>query len=318
MMHTPAFWYQPRGAVSALLWPLSLLYRFGRWLHVLCSRPQTFAVPVICVGNAVAGGAGKTPTVLALVHMLREGGVTPHIVTRGYKGKLRGPLQVAPVHTATDVGDEALLLAAVAPTWVARDRAAGIKAAIAAGATCILMDDGLQNPRIKASANLLVVDSAAFGNGCLLPAGPLREPLAALLPRVDAVITINAPVPDAVKDKPVFRAVLMPDIAGLDVSKRYVAFSGMARPEKFFATARVAGLNVVATFKYPDHHILSEREWLSLQRMARECDAHLLTTTKDAARFDPRQRGQLRILPVALTFDDRAPLRLWLKQVSHG
>ena len=318
MLRTPVFWYQPPGLKAWVLWPLTLLYRIGRWLHVLCAKRYQFSVPVICIGNAVAGGAGKTPTTLALASLLGD----VHIVTRGYGGRLGGPIQVTEMHTAADVGDEALLLAAIAPTWVAQNRIQGIENAIAAGASVVMLDDGLQNPHIAAAANILVVDSTpnvgSFGNGMLIPAGPLREPLSAVANRTDAVITINAAVPELMKDKPSFRAFLKPNTSGLDISARYVAFSGMARPEKFYATARAAGLNVVMTFNYPDHHMFTEQEWLDLLRAARECNARLLTTTKDAARFDGRQRGQLAVLPVALEFADWPALQAWLEEKIRG
>jgi tetraacyldisaccharide 4'-kinase len=314
MLKTPAFWYRPPGLIAWLLWPLSLVYRLGRTVHVASARCRVFTVPVICIGNAVAGGAGKTPTAIAIAPMVAGA----HIVTRGYGGALKGPVRVTDSHTAADVGDEALLLAVVAPVWVAQNRVLGIEAAIAAGAKAVILDDGLQNPYIAATANVLVIDSApvvgSFGNGMVLPAGPLREPLAAVINRVDAVITINAPVPDRLKDKPAFRAILKPDISQLDISARYVAFSGMARPEKFFTTARAAGLNVVMTFSYPDHHTFSGQEWLDLQRAARECNGRLLTTAKDAVRFDERQRAQLAVLPVALEFAAALALHQWLQE----
>lgn len=314
MPQTPSYWFKPAGVASALLSPLSYLYRTARALDVLLHRPKTFDVPVWCIGNAVAGGAGKTPTTLAMLALLDN--KNAHVVTRGYRGRLAGPIRVDPAtHTADDVGDEPLLLAAIAPTWVARDRAAGIKAAIAAGATQVLLDDGLQNTRICAARNILVVDAATgFGNGCLLPAGPLREPLKAIAKRIDAVIVIGDGSPDLspIGDKPIFKASVKADGSALDISAKYLAFSGIARPEKFFATARNLGLQLPQTISYPDHHRYTLADWHHLLRQARDCHAHLLTTTKDAARLAPTQRAQVRQLPITLKFEDEAALRAML------
>lgn len=319
MPETPRHWYQPRGLRSALLTPVSWLYGAGRWLDVALHRPKPFDVPVWCVGNAVAGGAGKTPTTLALLTRLQ--GVNVHIVTRGYKGSERGPLRVDPInHTAAQVGDEPLLLANAAPTWVARDRVAGINAAIGAGAQLVLLDDGLQNVRINAARNILVVDAlTGFGNGHLLPAGPLREPLRAIAKRVHAVVVIGDGQPDlsVFAAVPQFRANVRPDAAGLDISARYVAFGGIARPEKFFATARAAGLQVVDTVNYPDHYTYTLDDWHRLLRRARAADAFLLTTAKDAARLSPNQRAQVRTLPITLQFTDEAALVSLLKEWRH-
>lgn len=318
MPRTPTFW-QHKGLCSTALQPLACLYGVLRWLDVKLHRPKTFDVPVWCVGNVTAGGAGKTPTTLALLDRLND--ANTHVVLRGYKGRLQGPVRVnANEHSAADVGDEALLLAAAAPTWVARDRAAGIRAAIAAGAQRVLLDDGLQNTRIKAARNILVVDAGAgFGNGRLLPAGPLREPLAAAVRRIDAIIIIgdDALDPSVFGAVPQHRARVQADATGLDISARYVAFSGIGRPEKFFASARKAGLQIVDTISYPDHHAYSLDDWHHLLRRARTADAHLLTTTKDAVRLAPTQRAQVRQLPIALRFDDEAALATLLESWRH-
>lgn len=313
--NTPAFWYQPRSIHAQLLRPLSWLYGLGRWLDVRLHHPKAFAVPVWCVGNAVAGGAGKTPTTLALLQRLAA--AKPHVVTRGYGGTLSGPVRVDPEqHDAAAVGDEPLLLAGAAPTWVAKNRVAGINAAIKAGAGLVLLDDGLQNTTIKATRNILVVDSASgFGNGLLLPAGPLREPLQALTKRVDACVIIGDGALDltAFANIPQISAQIQADARALDISARYLAFSGIARPEKFFASARACGLQVVQTLAYPDHHAYTLADWHRLLRLARECDAQLLTTGKDAMRLSANQRAQVRQLPITLRFSDEAALQALLQ-----
>lgn len=319
MMKTPGFWHSPNSWLSRLLGPAALLYRAGRALDVAFSKPKTFAVPVWCVGNAVAGGAGKTPVTMALLALLGAAveNNAVHVVTRGYRGRLSGPVRADPAkHTADDVGDEPLLLAALAPTWVARRRADGIAAAIDAGAALVLLDDGLQNTGIRPAKNILVIDAATgFGNGRLLPAGPLREPLAAVAKRVDAVVLVGDGAPDvaAFASIPMFRARVKPDAQALDVSAKYLAFSGIARPQKFFATARAVGLQLAQTVSYPDHYRYTLKDWHHLLRQARECGAHLLTTTKDAARLSPTQRAQVRQLPIALLFEDESALRQLLQ-----
>lgn len=320
MIKTPAFWQDPQHPVARLLIPLTWVYQLGRTIDVLFGRRAKFTVPVWCVGNAVAGGAGKTPTTLALLKLL--GTPAAHVVTRGYGGHLAGPVRVDTTqHTAEDVGDEPLLLAAEAPTWVARRRAAGIKAAIDSGAPLVLLDDGLQNTSIAPVRSIVVVDAAmGFGNGLLLPSGPLREPLADVAARTDAVIVIGDEAPDlsSFMDAPVFRASVRADRSALDISAKYLAFSGIGRPEKFFASARNAGLQLVQTVSYPDHYRYTLKDWHHLLRQARECGALLLTTTKDAARLSPTQRAQVRQLPIALEFEDPAALLALLQGWRDG
>jgi tetraacyldisaccharide 4'-kinase len=214
-MRAPEFWRRD-GALAHALAPLSWAWAAGARGRQAGARPEHAAAPVLCVGNLTVGGAGKTPTVLALLRRLRERGRKPHALSRGYGGRLKGPLRVAAGHTAAQVGDEALLLAEAAPTWIARDRAAGARAAVAAGADVIVMDDGFQNPSLAKDLSLVVVDAAyGFGNGRLLPAGPLREPIARGLARADAVVLVLpslderlAPLPPM--GLPVLRARLLP------------------------------------------------------------------------------------------------------------
>ena len=318
-MHTPFFWYRPFGWQAALLWPLSLAYRCGRRLHVLLGKARSVPRPVICVGNLVAGGAGKTPTVLALAALLAD--VRPHLVTRGFGGShisnSAAPHRVTAKDTAAEVGDEALLLAEVAPAWVARDRRLGLGCAFAAGAGLVLLDDGLQSVRFRARVNLLVVDGASgFGNGAALPAGPLRELPAAARGRVDALVMIGADAHASAAlfpGVPVFRADPRYDLAALDKGARYLAFAGLARPEKFFAAAQAQGLALAEAHPFADHHPYTpeERSWLLAE--AREAKAQLLTTAKDAMRWPVLQRMALSILPLQLCFADPAALRAFLE-----
>jgi tetraacyldisaccharide 4'-kinase len=248
-------------------------------------------VPVICCGNATVGGAGKTTVAIDLAHRLTARGIAVHILLRGYGGVARGARRVQPDDTAAVTGDEALLLAAVAPTWTGADRAASAQAAVAAGAEVLLMDDGLQNPSLEKTIALLVVDGVAgFGNGRVLPAGPLREPIAVAAARCRAAVLIGPDVSGAVAalppGLPVLRAALVQDAGIAELcGRRVLAFAGIAFPEKFFAGLERAGVIVADRAPFADHHAFTGAELGSLVRKAREMDAVLVTTPKDAVRL---------------------------------
>ncbi len=314
-MRAPGFW-RTGGLLPALLAPASLCFTAGGWLRRRMVAPQTVAAPVICVGNLVAGGAGKTPVAIALGERLRHQGAAVHFLSRGYGGHAPGPLRVDPErHTAAEVGDEPLLLARTAPSWIARDRAAGAAAAVEAGARVIVMDDGFQNPSLKKDLSLLVVDGGyGFGNGRVMPAGPLREPLAAGLGRADAIVLIGpdqcgveAVLPSWL---PLLRAVLAPVTAAL-AGRKVLAFAGIARPEKFFATLQGMGCEIAGQRAFPDHHAYRETEIAALIDAAMRAGAVPVTTEKDAVRLPPEFRSRIETLPVALRWrDDAAVARL--------
>jgi tetraacyldisaccharide 4'-kinase len=320
-MRAPGFWFRPPdrpGLMPRLLAPLGWLYAAGtaRRLQQPGYQPQ---VPVICVGNLTAGGAGKTPTVIALIERLAARGHAAHVVSRGYGGRLEGPVRVDDArHSAGDVGDEPLLLSAFAPVWVARDRAAGVRAAEAAGARVILMDDGFQNPAVKASLGLVVVDAArGFGNGRCLPAGPLREPVQVGLARADLVLTIGDDAAQARFDAlwssaitcPRLQGALVPLQMGMDwKGERVLAFAGIADPERFFASLRAEGANLLRSEALGDHAPLSEALLRRLQAEAHALGAQLVTTEKDAARLPPAWRSRVLTLVVRLQVQDWSPL----------
>jgi tetraacyldisaccharide 4'-kinase len=271
-------------------------------------------VPVVCVGNLVAGGAGKTPVALALALRLARHGAAVHIVTRGYGGRLGGPVRVDPArHDFTAVGDEALLLAERAPCWVARDRAHGVRAAVAAGAAVVILDDGYQNPAIVKTASLLVVDDAyGFGNGRVIPAGPLREGLARGLARADAVVLLGTDASS--RDPrtlgigatllPVIPAVLRPVAGDRLAGERLLAFAAIGRPEKFFATLRELGAELVETRSFPDHHPFRAGEIDELLRAAERARACLITTAKDIVRVPATNRAAIEVLEVEISWRD--------------
>lgn len=317
MRAAPVFWGNPPGFLADLLSLVGAAYDAAGRLRRVMSRSQRPPVPVVCVGNLVAGGAGKTPIVLALSVWLVERGVPVHVVTRGYGGRLRGPVRVDPTrHDALAVGDEALLLAMRAPCWVARDRTAGVRAAVAAGAGVILLDDGFQNPAIVKTLGLIVVDAGyGFGNGRVIPAGPLRENLRRGLARADAVVLLAAKG-DASGDAsgterlrpaygmPLLPAVLEPVAGERLAGVRLLAFAGIGRPEKFFATLRTLGADLVGVRAFPDHHRFRIAEFEGLRRDAERVGACLITTAKDIVRVPPAQRAGIEVLDVEIRWPD--------------
>jgi tetraacyldisaccharide 4'-kinase len=321
-MRAPRFWSNPPdrpGVAARLLAPLSWLWTWATRRRLARAAPAHVGVPVICVGNLTAGGAGKTPTVIALVGRLAARGVVAHVVSRGHGGSLEGPLRVDPrSHTAGEVGDEPLLLAAFAPTWIGRDRAAAARGAEAAGARAIVMDDGFQNPALAKDLSIVVVDAAAgFGNGRVLPAGPLREPVDDGLARADLVLAIGPFASLAhleaawprLSRLPMATGRLEPLPTGMEwTGLRAVAFAGIGRPEKFYATLRDLGVELVATHGFADHARFDARILARLATEAKAQGAQLVTTEKDAVRLPPAFRPNVLVLPVRLELDDWRPV----------
>jgi tetraacyldisaccharide 4'-kinase len=317
-MREPGFWHGPASLTAHLLKPLAALY--GAVAAQQMRRKGLKAgIPVFCVGNYHVGGAGKTPTVLALAKLLRELGETPVVLSRGYGGKLRGPVRVDPRrHAASDVGDEPLMMADALPVIVSRKRADGVPLARAQGATVILMDDGFQSPAIVKDAALIVIDGTrGVGNGQVFPAGPLRAPLRPQLARTDALIIVGAgsaasaiAAEIVAQSKPVLSAHLKPDatqVAELR-GKRVLAFAGIGDPARFFNTLRASGIDVAAERFFADHHPYTQAEIESLLAEAKHDGLTLVTTEKDLARL--RDTSQQTVpFRVTLEFDDPALLR---------
>ena len=319
-MKAPGFWHRPPGLTAALLSPLGAIYAAGTARRLRRGPALRLSVPVICVGNINAGGTGKTPTVIWLLQELAARGVAAHVVSRGYGGRLEGPVQVRErQHSAGDVGDEPLLLAAFAPTWVARSRAAGAEAAVGAGAQAIVLDDGFQNPALSKDMSIVVVDAVqGFGNGRVIPAGPLREPVATGLTRADAVLSIG---PQRAQDAFVARwdgvMPTLPHLAGrLDPLQTgmdwaglpVLAFAGIGNPEKFFATLNALGAQVLRAEALSDHQPLTEPLMTRLENEAALRGAQLVCTEKDAVRLPAAFRQKVLTVPVRLKIDDPALL----------
>jgi tetraacyldisaccharide 4'-kinase len=329
-MREPAFWWRKPGLAAGLLAPLATLYGAVASAR-LAQRGTRAAVPVVCVGNPTIGGAGKTPLVLTLARLLQASGDAPFLLSRGYGGRLAGPVRVDPArHHAADVGDEPLLLARVAPTVVARDRVAGAQAAATAGASVIVMDDGFHNPSLQKCFSVLVVDARrGIGNGRVVPAGPLRAPLAVQLAQADALVIVGTSddgVTAAARGRglPIFQASLAPDVgvAAVLAGARVLAFAGIGDPEKFFATLTSLGIAVAATVSFPDHHRLTPAQARMLCEQADREALILVTTEKDLARMQGDAEAaplaaRARALPVTLTLADAdAFLRLLRKKLA--
>lgn len=327
-MRPPLFWSNPPndpGWQARMLSPLGKAYAAATRRRIKKHPDFKAKIPVICIGNINVGGTGKTPTAIALIERLKRWGIDVHVVSRGYGGRLTGPLSVLPQqHTASDVGDEPLLLAAFAPTWVAKDRAAGARAAQAAGAQAIIMDDGFQNPSVKKDLSLVVVDAfQGFGNGHVIPAGPLREPIDKGLRRADLLLSIGN---ESAQEKfqtnwPRIQAdlsgELIPLVTGMPWhSLRLLAFAGIGRPEKFFQTLRAMGADVIRSEALDDHQPLTDALMARLEAEAKTHIAQLVTTEKDAVRLPENFRAKVLTLPVRLALRDWHPLDVALKNIG--
>jgi tetraacyldisaccharide 4'-kinase len=330
-MRDPAFWWTAPGPAAALLAPAAACYG-AIAARRMARRGCKAAAPVICVGNFTVGGAGKTPTAMAVARILLQWGRRPFFLSRGYGGRIAGPVRIDNgAWTSADVGDEPLLLAGVAPAIVARDRPAGVKAAVDGGADTIVMDDGLQNPSVQKDLVLAVVDGRrGIGNGRIFPAGPLRAPLAAQLDRVGAVVVVGPAGPAAEpavaaaqkRGLPVFHGDLAPapDAVAALAGQPVLAFAGIADPGKFFATLDDHGIPAAIRRPFPDHHPYTSGEMMELLACAERNGLTLVTTEKDMARLvgtpaAAELAARTAVLPVTLRFSDVAGVEEMLRGV---
>ena len=315
-MRAPSFWTRD-GPAPRLLTPISALTA-GITARRIARPGWRAPVPVICCGNATVGGAGKTTLALDLAHRLAARGVAVHCLTRGYGGRVGTVLRVEPGrHPASLVGDEPLLLAAVASTWVGRDRAAAARAAVVAGAAALVMDDGLQNPGLAKDLAFLVVDGAAgFGNGRLLPAGPLREPVAAAAARCRAAVLIGEDRTGALAKLPPGMPVLRASLVAEEgfAGRRVLAFAGIGRPGKLAETLAAAGADVAGLRPFPDHHAYTDSELDTVLAEAVALGAEPVTTPKDAVRLPLGYRERVRVSGVRLVWRDEAALECLLRE----
>lgn len=328
-MPAPLFWHKPPGVLATLLSPVAA-WNAAVTQRRLAGGPRVkMPVPVICVGDLTAGGTGKTPTVIALAGRLLDRGLSPHVVTNGDGGSLTGPVLVKErQHDASQTGDEALLLAAFLPTWVATDNAAGAKAATKAGADVILLDGGFQDASLAHDASVVIVDAVrGFGNGKVIPAGPLREPVAAGLARADAVLSIGPETQQALFSErwgeqipvPHVQGHLRPLPTGLPLQGLpVVAFAGIGYPQKFFTTLAEMGADLRATHALNDHQPLTTALMNRMMLEAKGMGAQLVTTEKDAVRLPAKFRSQVMTVPVRLQIADWKPVDAVLDRVRRA
>jgi tetraacyldisaccharide 4'-kinase len=319
MIKPPRFWFETPALMAHVLRPPAFVYEAIQRLRWAIATPFKSEIPIICVGNTGLGGAGKTPTALAIGRLLDDLTISFKYLTRGYGGHEQGPLLVNPLyHKASQVGDEPLLLAKTHPTIMAKNRIKGLALIHKKNTQVIVMDDGYQNPSLGKNLHLLVIDGQrGFGNGLVFPAGPLREPLSMAFARASAIILIGDPsaqVKEALSDLtlPVFKATLtIQPPEGL--ANKVYAFAGIAFPDKFFQSLKTHGFNVIDTSSFPDHHAYDDVEYQNLQRKSRSLNASLVTTQKDYVRLSATQKRFVTSIPVVLEWEDEAVIKAFLK-----
>ncbi|PPR64298.1 MAG: Tetraacyldisaccharide 4'-kinase [Alphaproteobacteria bacterium MarineAlpha3_Bin7] len=323
-MKQPNFWYfDEPNLLAKLLYPVSIIFFLLGRISQLFVKPWKAPIPVICIGNLVVGGSGKTPTAIALAAVLKSKGWKPHFLTRGYGGTTTEPLLVnIENHSSDIVGDEALLLAEISPTWVSSNRTKSAKLAIENGANILILDDGFQNASIQKDLSILVIDGeVGFGNKYLLPAGPLRENIAKGLKRSNAALILGNDtkmITDHIlkhkgKEFPMLGGSIEP--AGIKpqfFEKKFVAFSGIGRPKKFFDTLDKIGLDIIRTFSFDDHHPYSRDELINLSTYAERHGAELITTSKDRRRINANIKLAINELPIYIKWRKTSELDKFL------
>ena len=310
MLKAPKFWYQKKDTyLSNSLFPFSLLFRFGTKIHNILSSRQKADLPIICVGNVVVGGAGKTPVALKIGKLLIQAGYNPHFISRGYSGNIKTSTLVKSWHSPQSVGDESVLLSEVAPTWIGSNRIESSKLAKKNGSDCLIMDDGFQNPNIQKDFSIIVINSAQeFGNKRVMPSGPLRESIKRGLSRTNLVIVIGDASEDLKKIIPSYIPIFE---AKFEIKKEnkifkgqnITAFAGIAYPEKFFKSLKEQGGNIVKEIIYPDHYIYSENDLLSLAEIANKTKSILVSTKKDYVRIPKTYRSLINTLEGEIIFE---------------
>lgn len=314
-LHAPYFWARPPGLLAKALTPAAMLYAVGYRWHQKNSKPYQARIPVICIGNIILGGGGKTPCAIDLYRALKEAQLAtyPVVLSRGYGGEESGPLLVNPSqHTHVQVGDEPLMMARKGlPVIIAHDRIAGAKIAESRGFDAIIMDDGFQNPRLEKDLSLLVVDGKyGFGNRLLLPSGPLREPIKQGMSKAQAVLLVNRDEYDVrrfvPKDIPIFQAVLRSYYQPHTPTQKVIGFCGLANPEKFLTTLKSLPVNITEFKRYPDHYHYTPQDVRYLVDLANRYKAKLVTTEKDAARLVnfPEIQPFMDVVSISVEWED--------------
>lgn len=312
-LKSPKFWQKKNTFLGKVLSPLGRIYAWGLRRKLKKTKPYRSKIPVVCIGNLVMGGVGKTPLAVSVAEYFKMNGMRPVFLTRGYGGGLSNVLVDLDKHTAKDTGDEALLLARIAPTIVDADRARGAKTAEKIGADVIVMDDGFQNPQLVKDLSFAVFDGRyGFGNGKVFPAGPLREPVEDGLQRADAFIVVGkdkAGIKEWIDKRfmslPFIGTHIEQDVAKIAQlsGKKVFAFAGIGYPDKFFDMLRDYGCDVVETQAFSDHYPYTDEDMTDLIARADKLEAVLVTTAKDGVRIAPRFLPQVQIVEAYMVWD---------------
>jgi tetraacyldisaccharide 4'-kinase len=325
MLKAPKFWYNKHDTIySGILYPFSLLFRFGTKLRNFFSIVKPSPIPTICIGNIVVGGAGKTPVSMKIGNLLIKAGYNPHFISKGYTGVIKDSTKVQPWHSPVSVGDESLLLSKIASTWIGINRTKSSYLAKKNGADCLIMDDGFQNPSIGKDFSIVVIDGEQeFGNKRVIPSGPLRESILRGLSRTNAIIVIGkisnnlkTIIPSKI---PIFNAKF--DIKKnnkIYKGKNITAFAGLAYPDKFFKTLKANGARIEKEITYPDHHIYNENDLLSLAESANKTKSILVTTMKDFVRIPKSYRPLINILDGEIIFENESMLVEMLSNILEN
>ena len=325
MLKAPKFWYLKRDTyLSSSLYPLSLLFRLGTKIRTIVSKEKISALPIICIGNIVVGGAGKTPVSLKIGKMLIKAGYSPHFVSKGYAGIEKNNSLVEEWHSPKSVGDESILLSKIAPTWIGTNRNKSFSLAKDAGADCIIMDDGFQNPTIKKDFSVIVINGdQEFGNKRVMPSGPLRESISRGLSRTNLIIVIGK-ISEELKSKipshiPLINAsFVISNQNKIFKGQKITAFAGIAYPEKFFNSLKQQGAKIVKEMIYPDHHIFGENDLLNLAEIANKTQSILVTTKKDHIRIPKSFHSLVNTLEGEIQFEDEKLLLEILSNVLEN
>ena len=311
MLKAPKFWYQKKDTfLSRSLYPLSLLFRFGTKVRNIISKSKKSPLPIICVGNIVVGGAGKTPVSLKIGKVLKDAGFKPHFLSKGYAGLIKSSTLVQQWHSPKSVGDESILLSEIAPTWIGNDRNNSAQLAKQNGANCLIMDDGFQNPTIEKNFSIIVINaSQEFGNKRVIPSGPLRESIKRGLARTNLIIVIGElshNLRESIPNKiPILEAKFVIDKENkIFKGQKIVAFAGIAYPEKFFESLKEQGAKIVKKIVYPDHHIYDENDLLHLVETANKTQSILVSTKKDFVRIPKTYRSLINTLEGEIVFEN--------------
>tara|TARA_B100000287_G_scaffold110959_1_gene103347 strand:+ start:496 stop:1473 length:978 start_codon:yes stop_codon:yes gene_type:complete len=308
-MKTPKFWYSKNSIISILLRPISFLWVLGSILRK--KKSYNFNnIKIIKVGNVVAGGSGKTPTVISIVKKLANSKYQVHIISRGYKGSIKKSTLVnTDIHSYKEVGDESIILSKIAPTWIGNNRIESIKNAQKMGAKIVVLDDGIQDTSIKGDLNLLVFNGLqGLGNGKIIPAGPLREKLSDSIKKCHLSIIIDEDINNIANKLnnllPIIKAKINIESEYLNnfKNKNVVAFCGLGFPEKFFKTIKEIGCNIRYKKSFPDHYQYKEKDLKELIDIAIKYNSLLITTEKDHIKILKKYRNRIYYFPITVDF----------------